>query len=79
MSKILKSPWFWVAVIAIIIIGGYIVRKNYVEGGALLNLPSGSTDDESTQPVVDVHPGQAVNPISATNGIQSPISVQPGV
>lgn len=78
MSKILKSPWFWVAVIALIIVGGYILRKNYMEGGALLNLPSGSTDDTTTQPVVDVHAGQAANPISATSGSLSAINVQPG-
>lgn len=57
MSKILKSPWFWFALIAVIIIAGYFLREQYLNGTGVFS--SGGAEDQPS--TVDLKPGTAAS------------------
>lgn len=72
MSKLFKSPWFWVVAIAVISIGGYFAYNHFVNGAS--DASDGGASEVPNK--VDIVPGAASgNAISATNGTQSPVNL----
>jgi len=57
MSKILKSPWFWVAIIIVIAVAGYFLREQYINGTGVF--ASGAAEDGPS--TVDLKPGTSAS------------------
>jgi len=76
MSKIIKSPWFWFAVIAVIIVAGYFIREQYLNGTGLFS----ASAPEDAPSSVDIKPasGGSGNSIEVTTEQQSTIPFQAG-